>query len=57
LLKGGDPRKIMADLMERRYPIYAEADVIVESRGGPHEHVVVDILKAMQPHFSNVPIP
>lgn len=57
LLKGGDPRKIMADLMERRYPIYAEADIVVESRGGPHEHVVLDILKAMQPHFSNVPIP
>ena len=55
LLKGGDPRKIMADLMERRYPIYAEADVVVESHGGPHEHVVFDILKALKSHFANLP--
>jgi shikimate kinase len=57
LLKGGDPRKIMADLMERRYPIYAEADLVVESRGGPHEHVVMEILTALRAHFLNVPAP
>ncbi|GAB3127715.1 shikimate kinase [Novispirillum itersonii subsp. nipponicum] len=29
LLNQGDPRAILGDLMERRYPVYAEADVIV----------------------------
>jgi shikimate kinase len=31
LLASGDPRAILADLMERRYPVYAEADVVVET--------------------------
>jgi shikimate kinase/3-dehydroquinate synthase len=30
LLQGGDPAAIMRALMARRYPIYAEADVVVE---------------------------
>ncbi len=29
LLNQGDPRAILGDLMERRYPVYAEADVTV----------------------------
>src|SRR5262249_484120 len=33
LLKQGDPRAILAELIERRYPVYAEADVIVSSGG------------------------
>ena len=31
LLNAGDPRKVLADLIETRYPVYAEADVTVES--------------------------
>jgi shikimate kinase/3-dehydroquinate synthase len=30
LLQGGDRSEIMRDLMERRYPVYAEADIIVD---------------------------
>ena len=41
LLKTGDPEEILDRLMSERYPIYAEADIVVESGAGPH-HVVVD---------------
>lgn len=45
LLKSGDPREILARLMAERYPVYAEAELTVDSPGGgPHEAVVADIL-------------
>ncbi|MFO1050188.1 MAG: shikimate kinase [Geminicoccaceae bacterium] len=44
LLESGDPREILAGLMERRYPIYAEADFTVDSQTEPHEIVVDRIL-------------
>ncbi len=37
LLKTGDPEDVMRDLMAARYPVYAEADLTVESRDVPHE--------------------
>jgi shikimate kinase len=37
LLKTPDPRAVLGELIERRYPIYAEADVMVESGDGPPE--------------------
>ena len=51
LLKGGDPRQVLADLMERRYPVYAEAELTVESRDGPHEAVVEDVLGVLRQRF------
>jgi shikimate kinase len=44
LLKQGDPRATMERLMAERYPVYAEADVTVDSNGGPHETIVQHIL-------------
>ncbi len=35
LLKTPDPRAVLAGLIERRYPIYAEADVTIDSGDGP----------------------
>jgi shikimate kinase len=35
LLKAPDPRAVLAELIERRYPVYAEADVAVDSGEGP----------------------
>jgi len=40
LLKTGDPRDILGRLMDERYPVYGEADVVVESGEGPHGRVV-----------------
>ena len=47
LLKGGDPEKVMRDLMKKRYPVYALADVTVESRDLPHDLIVVDVIEAL----------
>ena len=45
LLKQGDPHATMERLMGERYPVYAQADVTVESIEGPHEIVVDDIIR------------
>jgi shikimate kinase len=44
MLKTPDPEATMRELMEIRYPVYAEAKVHVESREVPHESVVNDIV-------------
>ena len=49
LLKEDDPRAVMQKLMDDRYPIYAEADLIVETGNGPHNaavSVIIDVLRA-----------
>jgi shikimate kinase len=40
LLKSGDPRAILTKLIEQRYPVYAEADVVVDSAEGSPEATV-----------------
>jgi shikimate kinase len=47
LLKQGDPRAILAELIERRYRIYAEADVIVDSSEGSPEATVSRAIAAL----------
>lgn len=47
LLKTGDPREIMASLMAERYPVYAGADVTVQSRDVPHDVIVEEIVQAV----------
>ncbi len=47
LLREGNPREILAKLLEEREPVYAEADLIVESENGPHGTMVDKILDAL----------
>ena len=47
LLASGDPEAVMKTLMAERYPIYAEADVTVESRDVPHEVIVTAVIDAL----------
>jgi shikimate kinase len=47
LLKNDDPEAVMRDLMEKRYPVYALADVAVESRDVQHGQMVNDVIKAL----------
>ena len=47
LLKQGDPRAILAQLIERRYPLYAEADVVVDSGEGSPEATVSRAIEAL----------
>lgn len=50
LLKQGDPRAVLAGLMEARHPVYATADITVESREGPVEETVERALAALAPY-------
>jgi shikimate kinase len=47
LLAGGDPRARLATLLEQRAPIYAQADLIVDSGKGPIGDVVARTLQAL----------
>ena len=47
LLKQGDPREVLARLIAERYPVYEEAEIIVDSGDGPHETVVQKILERL----------
>ena len=47
LLKQGDPRVILAELIERRYPLYAGADVVVDSGEGSPEATVTRAIAAL----------
>jgi shikimate kinase len=48
LLREGDPREILQRLMSIRYPIYAEADVIVESEDVSPEETVERVLLSLE---------
>lgn len=48
LLKQGDPEKIMSDLMDKRYPIYAQAAITVDSEESPHDAIVDRIIEALE---------
>ena len=48
LLKHGDPRKILSDLMAQRYPVYGDADLVVDSVDGPPEVTVERVLAALK---------
>lgn len=48
LLRNGNPEAIMRNLMEIRYPVYAHADLIVESRDVAHEVIVNDVIRALK---------
>jgi len=47
LLKQGDPRATMERLMAERYPIYGEADLVVDSNNGPHSSAVTAVIRAL----------
>lgn len=44
LIKGDNPEAVMRRLMEERYPVYAEADIHIDSREVAHEMVMSEIL-------------
>jgi len=53
LLQNPDPEGTMQRLIDARYPVYALADVCVESREGPHEKVVEAIISALDAHLAD----
>jgi shikimate kinase len=51
LLKVGEPRAVLERLIAERYPIYAEADITVDSLDGPPEVTVERVLAALAAHL------
>ncbi|MEQ8179313.1 MAG: shikimate kinase [Amphiplicatus sp.] len=51
LLQTGDPRATLARLLEARAPFYAEADIVIDSRPGPHARTVEAIVEAIYAHL------
>jgi shikimate kinase/3-dehydroquinate synthase len=47
LLRDGNPEATMRKLIEARYPIYAEADMTVDSRDEPHDLAVAEIVNRL----------
>jgi shikimate kinase len=47
LLRGGDPKEIVARLKTEREPFYAQAPIHVASAGGPHGDTVMRIVQAL----------
>ena len=48
LLKTSDPEARMRDLMTARYPVYALADLIIDSRDVPHDEMVGSVIAGLR---------
>lgn len=51
LLNNADPRGTMRRLMDERYPIYAKADITVDSAGGTLDDTVRRVLTELRRHL------
>ncbi len=47
LLEKGDKREILASLIDERYPVYKQADIIIDSDDKPHDNVVKKIISSL----------
>jgi shikimate kinase len=47
LLQTADPAATLRDLLAAREPVYAQADITVQSREGPHDVIVSEIMTAL----------
>lgn len=52
LLHAGDPKEILGQLMAKRYPVYAEADVTVDSLDAPPESTTARVIDALRAHLA-----
>lgn len=51
LLSGDDREQVLVKLIAERYPVYAGADVTVNTRDVPHEVIVGEIVSALKAYF------
>jgi shikimate kinase len=54
LLANADPEATMRELMSKRHPIYAEADITIQSGEQAHEIMVQNVLEAIDQHFMGI---
>jgi shikimate kinase len=51
LLRQGDPREILDRLMQQRYPVYAEADIVVDSTAQPADRTTEQVIDALREYL------
>jgi len=51
LLRTANPRQTLQDLIDKRYPTYAEADVTIVSRDVPQDQVAGEVIEALIAHL------
>jgi shikimate kinase len=56
MLQTEDPEETLRQLLAVREPVYALADLTIQSREGPHDAIVNEIVTALAA-FLNVPVP
>jgi shikimate kinase len=47
MLQTADPAATLRELLAEREPVYAQADIAVQSREGPHDAIVAEIMTAL----------
>jgi shikimate kinase len=52
LLANADPEGAMRRLLAEREPTYAQADIAIASRDGPHQSLVADVIAALDRHLA-----
>ncbi len=55
LLRDNDPRQVLTELLAAREPAYSQADLIIESKDGPHQHTVDAVLAALRAKLEHQP--
>jgi shikimate kinase len=55
MLQTDDPAATLRELMATREPIYAQADITVQSRDVPHDAIVTEIIEALAAFLSASP--
>jgi shikimate kinase len=55
MLQTDDPAATLRDLLTTRQPIYAQADITVQSRDVPHDAIVTEIIEALAAFLSASP--
>ncbi|EKF42006.1 shikimate kinase [Nitratireductor indicus C115] len=53
LLNNQDPESVMRRLMDERYPLYAEADIVVHSRNEPKDVIAGEVVDALAQYLEN----
>jgi shikimate kinase len=54
MLHTANPKKTLQDLIEKRYSVYGEADITVESTDGPHQQTVDRVINAVNEFLGNI---
>ena len=54
LLRGKDPAQVLSAQAEARYPLYAEADIVVETPDTAHDAAVERVLQALRARLETV---